>query len=124
MTLAKKALTIFALGALTMSGCAYKSFYRVTNNDVVLPAGKADDVKVYKQKEDITAEHIELGLYRGHAPTTEEAMNTAKAKCAEKGGDYLIMNTPPFKSGNVIKIDAVCAAAPQEKGSEGKKVSS
>ena len=114
--------TVLALGAVTMSGCAYKSFYRVTNNDVTLPAGEADEVKVYKQKEDITSEYVELGLYRGHAPTTEEAMDTAKAKCAEKGGDFLIMNTPPFKSGNVIKIDAVCAAEPAAERTGGKKV--
>lgn len=116
--------TVLALSAVTMSGCAYKSFYRVTNNDLTLPASKADEVKVYKQKEDITSEHVELGLYRGHAPTTDEAMDTAKAKCAEKGGDFLILNTPPFKSGNVIKIDAVCAAEPIAVNPDSKKVSS
>lgn len=124
--------TLFILGAVSMSlsmaGCAHRSFYKETNRDVHPSAVASKDVKVFKQKEDITAEYVELGIYRGHAPTVDEAMEAATQMCGDKGGNYYILNTAPFKSGNVYKVDGVCAAspseaaAPAEAGSSGKSI--
>ena len=101
------AVSVFALTTL---GCATSSFYKETNHDLHPAPVAKGKVKVYKQKSDIKAEYVELGQYRGKAGTVEEAMETAKRICGEKGGSYYILTSGPSAAGSGYKVDGICAA--------------
>ncbi|MEM6993429.1 MAG: hypothetical protein AAF721_23145 [Myxococcota bacterium] len=120
------AARLFIASALLLGGCAHSSFYRSSNNDLVPEAVAAEDVKVFKQKDDVADEYVELGLFRGSAPTVDEAMDKAKQTCGDAGASMYILNTPPFKSGKSYRVDGVCAAAPdappRKAGSTGKDI--
>ncbi len=121
-----KAVSSLIGGALFLGGCANQSFYRGKANAVKPTPVAAKDVKVYKQKDDLSEEYVELGLYRGSAPTVDEAMDRAKQTCGDNGGSFYILNTPPFKSGKQYRVDGVCAAPADAQDAEprtdGKKV--
>lgn len=111
----QKAFGLLALSSLMLGGCAYKSFYKATNNKVTPAPVAAKNVKVYKQRDDVADadEVIELGLFRASAPTVDEAMDTAKRICGEKGATMYILNTAPFRSNNSYRVDGMCATTPE-----------
>lgn len=94
--------------AAPLLGCAaqYKSIYQGTADD-----GKPlrpDQVKVVRNKADVAA-WTEVGSYQGQAPTTQEAVDIAKRECGKHGADLFILNTEPFQSEGVWKVDGLCA---------------
>lgn len=99
-----------ALVMLAVSGCAtaYSSLYKETNHQLHPKPVAAKNVKVVKSRDDLTRSFTELGVYRGHAPTVKEAMETAKQQCGNAGADAYILNTPPFQSENTWKVDGIC----------------
>lgn len=102
-----------ALAVASLGGCAtaYKSFYKQTDMDFAAKPLAAKKVKVVKSKDDLVETQTqEVGIYRGHAPTIKEAMNAAKQKCGEKGADFYVLNTEPFLSDGVYKVDGTCQA--------------
>lgn len=94
----------------TTAGCspAYSSFYKETNHKDHPAPVAAKNVKVVKSKDKLTSEWFELGIYRGQAPTVKEAMSTAQQQCGSHGGNVYVLNTEPFQSGDVWKVDGVC----------------
>ncbi|MFO0637398.1 MAG: hypothetical protein U0168_31620 [Nannocystaceae bacterium] len=106
-SLLSSALVLFALAA---SGCAsaYSSLYKETNHSLHPAAVAAKDVKVVKERDDLKRAWTELGVYRGHAPTVAEAMETAKQQCGSHGANLYVLNTAPFQSENHWKVDGVC----------------
>lgn len=114
--------TIPVLSALVFlasvtSGCAmaYKSSYRETNGGLNSKPVAAAKVKVVKSRDELVREWVELGTYKGNAPTVREAMDAAKQVCGEQGADLFILNVPPFQSESVYKIDGICAASSKRK---------
>jgi hypothetical protein len=69
----------------------------------------ASDVKVIANKGAMTGTYNEIGIARGSAPTAQQAADQARIHCGQHGGTHLIMNTEPFLSGSVYKVDATCA---------------
>ena len=70
----------------------------------------ASQVQVVHSKDDLSEPYKELGVARAKAPSAEEAVDLAKQHCGSSGGgDLLIMNTEPFQSGSVWRVDATCA---------------
>ena len=104
-------LSAFALVATLASGCAfaYASNYHESNHDLHPKPVTAAKVKVVKSRDDLTRQWTELGAYKGHAPTVKEAMEAAKQTCGSYGADFFILNTAPFLSENVYKVDGICA---------------
>ncbi|MBC8071449.1 MAG: hypothetical protein IAG13_24190 [Deltaproteobacteria bacterium] len=100
-----------ALVVLVSSGCAsaYSSLYKETNHQLHPAPVAAKDVRVVKSRDDLSSAWTELGVYRGHAPTVNEAMETAKQQCGNAGANYYILNTEPFQSEGSWKVDGVCA---------------
>lgn len=85
-------------------------------------------VRVVRSKDDLKETYKELGVARSKAASAQEAVDLAKQHCARSGGgDLLIMNTEPFQSGEVWRVDATCglseSAAPAG-GSGGKAAGS
>ncbi|MEZ4452168.1 MAG: hypothetical protein R3B09_22070 [Nannocystaceae bacterium] len=79
------------------------------------------NVRVVHSKDDLKESYKELGVARAKAATAQEAVDLAKQQCARGGGgDLLIMNTEPFQSGDVWRVDATCglseSAAPAQGG--------
>lgn len=107
------ALPALVLLASVTSGCAmaYRSSYRETNSSVNPQPVPAATVKVVKSRDELVREWVELGTYKGNAPTVREAMDAAKQMCGEQGADLFILNVPPFQSEGVYKIDGICAAS-------------
>lgn len=100
------------LAASILSGCAgaYQQSYRQTNFDVTPAPVATDKVKVVKSRDDLSTPFVELGTYKGKAPTVREAMLYAKQICGQKGADFYILNVEPFASENGWKVDGICAA--------------
>ncbi len=70
----------------------------------------ASQVQVINSKDDLSEPYKELGVARAKAPSADEAVALAKEHCGTGGGgDLLIMNTEPFQSGSVWRVDATCA---------------
>ena len=103
-------LTLAATLCLTSSACTvpYKSMYKETQRS---PAGPVDPAKVNvaRSREAVDKPVTEIGTYRGQAPTTVEAIEGAQRECGRHGADFFILNTPPFSSEGVWKVDGVCA---------------
>lgn len=100
------ALTLAACTLLTACAAQYKSVYKGTAED-----GKPlrpDQVKVVRSRSDVAA-WTQVGTYQGQAPTTQEAMDTAKKQCGLHGADLFILNTDPYQSEGVWKVDGLCA---------------
>ncbi len=97
--------------ALVSGGCAaaYSSMYKQKDGSFAAKPVPAKDVKVVKSRDDLVSKWAEVGSYRGHAPTVNEAMTAAKQQCGTAGADLFILNTPPFASENSWKVDGVCA---------------
>lgn len=94
----------------TVAGCspAYSSLYKETNHKVHPSPVAAKDVKVVKSRESLKSAWTELGIYRGQAPTVKEAMTTAQQQCGSHGANLYVLNTEPFQSETVWKVDGVC----------------
>lgn len=99
-----------SLALLAASGCssAYSSLYKETNHKLRPAPVAAKDVKVVKSREDLKRAWTEIGVYRGHAPTVNEAMETAKQQCGANGANVYVLNTAPFQSESSWKVDGVC----------------
>lgn len=99
------------LASSFLAGCApaYSQSYRQTNFEVTPKPVPADKVKVVKSANDLSTAWVELGTYKGKAPTVKEAMLYAKQTCGSKGATYYILNVEPFASESGWKIDGVCA---------------
>ena len=93
------------------SGCAYKGMYKQTNSSASAAPVAPDKVNVAKSKEAVDKEWVEIGVYSGQAPTVKEAMEAAKRECGNHGANFYILNTEPFQSEGVWKVDGICAAA-------------
>jgi len=108
-----ESLSVLAVAASLLSGCtfAYKSSYRETNHSLQPKPVAAASVKVVKTREDLARKWTELGTYNGNAPSVREAMDAAKQVCGNEGADLFILNTPPFQSDGVYKVDGICAAS-------------
>lgn len=98
--------------ALLLSACAgpYRSFYRETNHKLKPAPIEAEKVKVVKSADDLTTAWVEVGIYRGHAPTVKEAIEAAQGACGKAGAEFFILNTEPFEAGSLWKVDGFCAA--------------
>jgi len=96
--------------ALLATACspAYSSMYKETNSKLNPAPVAAKDVKVVKSREDLSSAWTEIGVYRGRAPTVEEAMNTARQQCGANGANLYVLNTAPFSSESSWKVDGVC----------------
>jgi len=78
-------------------------------NGTGIPVDSAQ-VQVVNSKDELSDPYKELGTVRAKAPSAEEAIAHAKEHCGRGGGgDLLIMNTEPFQSGSVWRVDASCA---------------
>ncbi|HFE45253.1 MAG TPA: hypothetical protein ENJ18_07125 [Nannocystis exedens] len=82
-------------------------------------------VQVVRSKDDLTEPYKELGTAKAKAATADDALDLAKQHCGRTGGgDLLILNTEPFQSGSVWRVDAICAKSdkPVATGSGGKAI--
>jgi hypothetical protein len=67
-------------------------------------------VRVINSKDDLNEPYKELGIAKAKGPSAADAVDLAKQHCGSGGGgDLLIMNTEPFQSGSVWRVDATCA---------------
>ena len=105
----RSALTLALIASMGLAGCAYKSSYRQTNFDTQTKPVPPKKVKVVKGKDNLVSGFTELGIYRGRAPTVQEAMDTAKNQCGNEGGELYILNVEPYESGGSWNVDGVCA---------------
>ncbi len=81
----------------------------------------ASQVQVVHSKDDLSEPYKELGVARAKAPSADEAVDLAKEHCGRGGGgDLLIMNTEPFQSGSVWRVDATCAKSDKPVAASGK----
>jgi hypothetical protein len=81
----------------------------------------ASQVQVVHSKDDLSEPYKELGVARAKAPSADEAVDLAKEHCGRGGGgDLLIMNTEPFQSGSVWRVDATCAKSDKPVATSGK----
>ncbi len=103
--------SILALSLVCPTGCAYQGMYKQTNNSVTFAPVAPRNVQVARNKEAVSRAWTELGSYTGHAPTVTEAMDTAKQQCGAHGANFYILNTEPFQSEGVWKVDGLCARA-------------
>jgi hypothetical protein len=96
--------------SLALGGCAsaYKSYWKQTNFKQTPAPVKAKNVKVVKSRDNLTSQWVELGIYRGKAPTVKEAMTTAKAECGKHGANLYVLNVEPFQSNGGWKVDGTC----------------
>lgn len=104
------AYALFTTLCITLAGCsgAYKSYWKQTNFKETPAPVAAQDVRVVKSRDDLSSEWIELGIYRGKAPTVREAMETAKAQCGQNGANLYVLNVEPFESEGGWKVDGIC----------------
>jgi hypothetical protein len=95
---------------LGLTGCAgaYKSYWKQTNFKQTPAPVPAKQVKVVKSRDDLSSEWVELGIYRGKAPTVKEAMDTAKVQCGQHGANLYVLNVEPFAAEGGWKVDGVC----------------
>ena len=102
--------TLSLSSALALSACAggVSGSFRGKGGQAGPPVAPSA-VKVVASKADMTASYTELGIAKGSAPTAQQAVDQAKIHCGQNGGSYLILNTPPFLSGNSWSADATCA---------------
>ena len=102
--------TLSLSSALALSACAggVSGSFRGNGTQGLAPVAPAN-IKVVASKADLTGNYTELGIAKGSAPTAQQAVDQAKFHCAQHGGTYLIMNTPPFQSGSSWAADATCA---------------
>ena len=104
--------SLFAISAIAFTtACAYKGMYKQTNNSVTAAPVSPAKVKVAKSRDAVDREWIEIGSYVGQAPTVKEAMDAAKQECGAHGANFYILNTAPFESEGVWKVDGLCALA-------------
>jgi hypothetical protein len=104
------AVCLALTAALGLSACAsaYKSYWKQTNFKQAPAPVAPNDVKVVKSRDNLTSSWVELGIYRGKAPTVNEAMDTAKQECGAHGANVYVLNTEPFAAGGGYKVDGVC----------------
>lgn len=102
--------TLSLSSALALSACAggVSGSFR-GNGGAAGPPVAATAVKVAASKADMTGAYTEIGIAKGSAPTAQQAVDQAKIHCGQHGGNYLILNTPPFQSGSTWAADATCA---------------
>lgn len=104
--------SLIAVSAIAFAtGCAYKGMYKQTNNSVTAAPVSPNKVNVAKSKDAVDKEWVELGSYVGQAPTVKEAMDAAKQQCGAHGANFYILNTDPYESEGVWKVDGICALA-------------
>lgn len=108
------ALLTCLCATVLLSACAgpYRSFYRETNHTLKPAPIASAEVKVVKSADDLNTEWVEVGIYRGHAPTVKEAVEAAQVACGNAGAEFFILNTDPFEASGVWKLDGFCAARP------------
>ncbi|MEZ4385506.1 MAG: hypothetical protein R3A79_29540 [Nannocystaceae bacterium] len=94
--------------ALALPACGGASgSFRGNGTGVPVDPGQ---VRVINSKDDLSEPYKELGTARAKGPTAADAVDIAKQHCGSSGGgDLLIMNTEPFQSGSVWRVDATCA---------------
>lgn len=92
---------------LAVSGCTYTSFYSQSGTGG--PPIPTQNVKVVRSRGDLLTPWKEVGKYRGGAPTVDEAMNTARQRCAQAGAEFFILNMDPYLSGRRYRVEGVCA---------------
>ncbi|HGG56761.1 MAG TPA: hypothetical protein ENK31_03070 [Nannocystis exedens] len=107
--------------ALALPACGGNSG-SFNGNGTGVPVDPAQ-VQVVHSKDDLTEPYKELGTAKAKAATADDALDLAKQHCGRTGGgDLLILNTEPFQSGSVWRVDATCAKSdkPVAAGSGGK----
>lgn len=102
-------VALAAIFGLAACSPAYVSRYKGTNHKISAPPVAPREVKVVKSRDDLVSSFTELGVYRGKAPTVEEAMEMAKEQCGANGADLFILNVEPYASENGFRVDGVCA---------------
>jgi len=105
------ALLTCLTAASLLGGCAtaYKSFYKETDHKTKPAPVAPAQVKVVKSADDLEQAWSEIGIYRGHAPTVQEAIETAQGKCGQAGANFYILHTEPYEARGVWKVDGICA---------------
>jgi hypothetical protein len=111
MTMIRSSMLLALTVLVGTSGCAYKGMYKQTNSSASSKPVAPDKVKVAKSKDAVDKAWVELGVYAGQAPTVKEAMEAAQRECGNHGANFYILNTEPFQSENVWKVDGICALA-------------
>ena len=101
-------LVALAIGS-TACTATYKSFFKKTNSELQPKPLRPDQVRVVASRDELSSEWTELGVYRGQAPTVDEATQKARQGCGENGASLFIHNTEPFESEGVYKVDGICA---------------
>jgi len=98
---------ILVLAAPLVTACGTTSFFKGPGSGYSIDPGR---VQVIASKDDISADsYREVGTARAKAATAQQAVDMAKERCGRAGGgDLLIMNTPPFQSGERWNVDATC----------------
>ncbi len=100
-------LSVFAL-ALALPACGGTSG-AFNGNGTGIPVDPTL-VQVVHSKDDLGEPYKELGTAKAKAASADEALELAKEHCGRTGGgDLLILNTEPFQSGSVWRVDAICA---------------
>ena len=104
-------LTGLAVASMVCS-CAtpYRAYYRETNHSLRPAPIPAEQVKVVKSEDDLITEWMEVGLFRGHAPTVVEGIESAQTACGRAGADYFILLREPYDARGHWKVDGFCAA--------------
>ncbi len=104
------ALAGVLLGAGTVPGCAYRSSYRPKSEALQPPAVDAAEVRVLPEGIAAPDHAIELGTYRGRAPTRDEVIEAARRRCGEVGGRYLLVKSQrPRDHARAWELEGVCA---------------
>lgn len=118
-------LLLSAATLALVAGCAYKSSFKQTNFDVEPPPVAGKNVKVAKSADDVSGEWVELGRFRGRAPSDKELLDAAKFQCGKNGANLVIYADGPTTEGGSVELEAICGykGAAAKKGSgKGKKI--
>ena len=103
---------LLGVAVAAVPGCsrAYRSSYKPLSEALQPPAVDASDVQVLPEGIAAPAHAIELGTYRGRAPTRDEVIEAARRRCGEVGGRYLLVRSQgPRDSAGVWELEGVCA---------------
>lgn len=95
--------------ASTSWGCAYRSTYRPKSEALQPPAIDAQQVQVVDEGAAAPSRAIELGIYRGRAPTRAEVVAAARRRCGEVGGRYLLVRSQGPRGTGTWELEGVCA---------------
>lgn len=102
-----------------LAGCAYSSSYKQTNFDVQGKPTAAAKVKVYANADAVKGEWVEIGRFRGRAPSEQEVVDAAKTTCGQNGASLAIYVARPKSVEDTWELEAICGVGL----SNGKKVS-